>query len=327
MTAAPSVSIVVPSYNHERFIAAAVASALAQSWRDLEVVVVDDGSTDGSREVVRALATDPRLCFFEQENRGADAAIARGLDLARGEFLFILNSDDIFSADRVERLVAELENHPTAAAACSWIDIIDDAGEIIGRKEAWHTLPPWPQPVPGAGLNDLGRADLALLAGNFVSTTSNLALRRSVLPDLELLPLRYCHDWDLALQLARRGLRVVEEPLVRYRVHPENTLREGAAGGSGIARMHYEILWVIARHAPELLAQAARDDRGRNDLRARFARSLPHFGCLEIAHRLLAESAFGSPASYRALLGAEHPFRREALAQLAAAAESPRSGW
>ncbi|MEO7793523.1 MAG: hypothetical protein ABIV06_02020, partial [Thermoanaerobaculia bacterium] len=184
--------------------------------------------------------------------------------------------------------------------------------------EAWRNLPPWPQPSPGPSLDDLGRAELALLSGNFVATTSNLAFRRAVLPALDLLPLRYCHDWDLALQLARRGLRVVAEPLVEYRVHPSNTLREGADTASGQARMRYEILWVVARHAPDILDEAVRSGCQGPDLRARFARSAAHFGCPEIAHALLAQSAFTSPAAYSALLADDHPFRRSALAQLEA---------
>ena len=324
MTAAALVSIVVPSFNHRRFVGEAIASALAQSYPALEVVVVDDGSTDGSQELLRALTADPRVRLIEQENRGAHAAIARGLELARGEVLFVLNSDDAFPPRRVERLMDELARHPEAAAACSWIEIVDQAGAVIGRKEAWRNLPPWPQPEPGPSLSDLARPELALLAGNFVATTSNLALRRARLGELELLPLRYCHDWDFALQLARRGLRVVEEPLVVYRVHPANTLREGADAAAGEARMRYEILWVVARHAPEMLAEAARQGIDRGELRARFRRSAPRFACPEVAHALLAQSALGPGGAYRALLEEQHPFRRAALARLREVAD--RSG-
>lgn len=318
MTRSPLASIVVPSYNHARFLPRALDSALQQTCSDIELVVIDDGSTDGSPELLREYRADPRVLLVEQENRGADAAIARGLDLARGEYLFILNSDDAFPPRRVERLIEELRLHPESAAACSWIDIVDEGGGVLGRKEAWRNLPPWPQPSPGPSLDELGRPELALLAGNFVATTSNLAFRRAVLPALELLPLRYCHDWDLALQLARRGLAVVPEALVEYRVHPANTLREGADAAAGQARMRYEILWVVARHASDVLDAAVRAGCDAPDLRARFARSAAHFGCPEIAHALLAQSAFTPPAAYRALLAEEHPFRRSALARLEA---------
>ena len=316
MRSAPLVSIVIPSYNHARFVGRALDSALHQSYPAIELVVIDDGSTDGSPELLRNYRSDRRFRLYEQDNLGADAAIARGLELAHGEYLFILNSDDAFPERRVQRLVDVLELHPDSAAACSWIDIIDEEGRSIGRKEAWHNLPPWPQPLPGANLDGLGRSELALLAGNFVATTSNLAFRRAALPALELLPLRYCHDWDLALQLARGGLRVVEEPLVEYRVHPANTLREGADTAAGQARMRYEILWVVARHAPDLLDEAVKSGIEGADLRTRFARSAAHFDCPEIAHALLAQSALGSTAAYRALLAEDHPFRRAALATL-----------
>ncbi len=321
----PLASIVVPSYNHRRWVGAAIASALAQTHPALEVVVVDDGSSDGSPELLRDFAADPRVRLVEQSNQGAHTAIARGLALARGAYLFILNSDDLFPATRVERLVATLERSPEIAGACSWIEIIDAEGSTIGEKHAWRDLPPWPQPSPGPSLGDLHQPDLALLAGNFVATTSNLAWRRSALPEVELPPLRYCHDWDLALALAERGLAVVEEPLVRYRVHPANTLREGTDAAEGQARMRYEALWVVARHAPGLLGRAAARGQDALDLAARFRRSAPEFGCPEIAHALLAASRFGPAAAYRALIESEHPFRRAALSRLAEVARLTES--
>jgi len=320
MSAPPRVSVVVPAYNHAPFVHETLSSLLAQSFADLEVVVVDDGSTDSTLEVLAGFRADPRMRLFTQGNQGAHAAIARGLALARGEHVFVCNSDDAFAPTRLEHLVSVLEGDPEAAAACSWIEVVDETGKRLGVKEAWRTLPPWPRPEPGPSLDDLGSPCLALLATNFVSTTSNLAFRRSALARVELAPLRFCHDWDLALQLGRLGaLRVVEEPLVRYRVHPSNTLKEGRGGSDGAGRMHFEILWTVARHAPAILAATVAEGRDGDDLRRRFWRSVPRFGRLDIVSRLLALSAHGGDAWMLPLLETSHPLRRAMVAALAGA--------
>jgi len=320
----PRVSVVVPAYNHASFIHETITSILAQSLDDLELVVVDDGSTDATPEVLAGFRAEPRVRLVAQENRGAHAAISRALSLARGEYVFVCNSDDAFAPTRLERLVAALEGDAEAAAACSWIEVVDEAGKRLGVKEAWRTLPPWPRPEPGPSLDELGSPRLALLATNHVSTTSNLAFRRSALARVELAPLRFCHDWDLALQLGRLGaLRVVEEPLVRYRVHPTNTLKEGQGGREGVGRMRFEILWTVARHAPPVLAAEVREGRDGEDLRRRFWRSVPRFGRLDVVTSLLALSAHGGDAWMLPLLEESHPLRR---ATVAALAEEPDEG-
>lgn len=319
---APRFSVVVPAYNHERFVGAAIESVLAQSVDDLEIVVIDDGSTDGTVDRLAPFAAERRFRLLRQENRGAHAALARGIAESRGELVFLLNSDDRFAPDRLARMGEELARDPGLAAAASWLRIIDESDAPLGEKRGWSNLPPWPQPVAGPSLNDLGQADLALLQGNYVATTTNLAFRRALLPADELVDLRYCHDWNFELALARRGgIALVAEPLADYRVHPKNTLKEGAEEAAGRGRMRFEILWVVARHAAPLLGRAVAGGLDANDLRARFARSAPRFGRLDLLHQLLALADFGGDAALRELLDEAHPFRRAAIAALAASGE------
>jgi len=313
----PVASVVIPSYNHARFVGEAVESALAQSLRDIEVVIVDDGSSDGSVEILRELADSPRVVLVEQENRGAHAAIARGLERARGDHLFVLNSDDAFAPNRVEALVERFLARPEVAAACSWIEVVDGRGVTLGVKEAWRTLPPWLRPEPGPNLDELGDPALSLLATNFVATTSNLAFRRDLLPKVTLAPLRYCHDWDLALQLAQLGeLAVVGEPLVRYRVHDANTLSEGRDASDGTAAMRFEILWVVARHATAVLTERAARCAEDEQLCSRFWRSVPRFGRLDVASWLISLAQALPEPAYEAMLAADHPIRRRLTAAL-----------
>src|SRR5215213_8778257 len=130
--AAARVSVVVPLYNHARFVADAVRSALAQGPVLREVVVVDDGSTDNSAEaLLAACGDDARLVLWSQPNRGAHAAINAGLLRATGEVLAVLNSDDVYAPGRLDRLVAALDADPGADLAATGLSFVDGGGSPI----------------------------------------------------------------------------------------------------------------------------------------------------------------------------------------------------
>ena len=97
----PLISVIIPAYNHERFIGAAIESVINQSLTDFELIIVNDGSTDGTEDVVKKY-DDSRLRYFYQENQDAYNTINRGISLARGQYISILNSDDIYTIDRLE---------------------------------------------------------------------------------------------------------------------------------------------------------------------------------------------------------------------------------
>ena len=309
----PFVTVIIPSYNHERFVEAAVRSALAsEGVDDLEVLVIDDGSTDASRDRLAAFADDDRVQVVLQDNQGAHAALNRGLELARGELAFILDSDDVFDQERIRVLAERLRANPDAVIAASWIEVIDADGVRLGVKQAWRTLPPWPA-APGPSLSDLGDPRLALLETNWISTTSNIAFRTSLVRDhgLRFEPLRYAHDWDFILAGCHLGsVELVEEPLLRYRVHGANTIGEGDDTGQGL--MRFEIMWAVARHALRLLRHAADGATDFDELRDRFLRSAPSFGRDEVLGQLLVLRGTDDlpPTAFDALLDPGHPFRR-----------------
>jgi glycosyltransferase involved in cell wall biosynthesis len=317
----PLVSVVVPSYNHARFIGEAVDSVLASSYKELELVIVDDGSTDTTLEVRLPSRADPRVTIHAQENRGAHAAINVGLALAGGEILFILNSDDAYHHDRISRLVGAFNEQPDLVLAASWIEVVDADGATAGVKQGFRNMPPWPPPSDGPRLADLQDPRLALLETNFVSTTSNVAFRRSLIDDhdLDFLPLRYTHDWDFILSACRHGeFALLEQPLVRYRVHADNTIREGEARAKG--EMRFEVMWTVIRHARVLCAQRVVEGMEAGDLEARLWRSVPRFGCETLLAQLLTlrGSDDAPPAAYDDLLDPVHPFRIAAVETLSA---------
>lgn len=248
----PEVSVVIPSYNHSAYIGEAVESVLGQTLSDMELVVVDDGSTDSSLEVL-ASYSDSRLRIVTQENRGAHAAINRGLSEASGEYLAILNSDDAYHPRRLETLVGALRQDSRLGLVGSHIQIVDSLGKPMGVKHGYADCEPWLLEAPersfraGSSLRD------ALLTENFLATTSNYVFTRPAFERAgQFLPLRYTHDWDFALRLVRfSGIALISEPLVRYRIHPSNTIRENRAA------MVFEICWILAVHLPPRLSDRA----------------------------------------------------------------------
>jgi glycosyltransferase involved in cell wall biosynthesis len=113
-----AVSVVIPCFNAERLVGDAIRSALAQTYPETEVIVIDDGSTDGSRAVIESFAD--RVRWVVEPHRGGGAARNRGLELARGEFVQFLDADDVLDAECVARKVAMQLEHPEICPCCDW---------------------------------------------------------------------------------------------------------------------------------------------------------------------------------------------------------------
>ncbi len=321
----PELSIVIPSFNHADYVEAAVRSVLDLCdphgpGPTLELVVVDDGSSDDSLERLEALRSDARLEVYSQENRGAHSALNRAIELSRGAIVFVLNSDDTFKPQKIPAFLERFAKQPNLRLVASWLEVIDQDGGSLGVKRGHHNMPPWPRPKPGAGLADLEDPELALLETNYISTTSNLAFRRSVFEGgTRFLPLRFAHDWDFMLAACSHGsLEIIEDPLVCYRVHSQNTIKEGQAEAEG--QMRFEILWVVARHAMRLCRDRSLRGYDSDDLHRRLWNSLPRFGYESILSQLMVLRGVEdrSPASYDALLDEDHAFRRAAIRVLSA---------
>ncbi len=235
------VSIVIPSYNHARYLSSAIDSVLSQSYREIELIVIDDGSSDDSVNLLKQIKDD-RYSFYCQENQGAHVAINRGLALASGEFLAILNSDDVFHPNRIQELMAEFRNDPEAELLSTWIEVIDASGQLLAIKEGWHNLEPWPIDHPELSFEHTDDFGLNLLRGNFVASTSNIVMRRSLYDKVGgMRNLRFAHDWDFLMRAASSvKCKLIPKPLVKYRVHEANTIN------SNRAQMLFDICWVLA---------------------------------------------------------------------------------
>lgn len=225
---ASPVSVVIPLYNHARFIAEAIRSIQDQDHPVEEIVIIDDGSTDDSFEAALAAgAGDKRVRLIRQDNAGAATTINRAIALCHGAVVAILNSDDCFHKARlgtmVRRMVEEKEDF-----VFSRIVIIDNNSQILepswfdDAAEFWRIS---------------GRLDLSLIRGNFIGTTSNIVAKRRVFEQIGgFAPLPYCHDLDFFLRAIQKGIAIgfVDEPLLFYRKHDTNTIFTAPKGAVAI---------------------------------------------------------------------------------------------
>lgn len=127
MTNSPLVSIIVPTYNNEKYLANCIDSLLAQTFQDFEVIVVDDGSTDQTIKLLKAFKTNPRIRVHSQPNSGISAARNQGLKLSRGKFISFVDSDDCVTPDFLEKLIAPLLQNPNIdITVCGYQEIYQD---------------------------------------------------------------------------------------------------------------------------------------------------------------------------------------------------------
>lgn len=253
----PLVSVVIPTYNRASLCADAVEAALAQSWRPIEVIVVDDGSTDGTAEKFADAAAPVR--YIRQENSERAAARNHGVKVARGELVAFLDSDDIWDADHIAGSVAALRAHPTGALAFSRARYVTPSGEML-----------WAAPAPDLpeGLN-LPEATVRALAVDGIGfPLSSVVVQREVVAKLrfnEERALSRSEDWELWVRLgARFPVVATGRTTVSLRMHPGNSSQD--ADGAATAMERAFALVMADSVASDAIGQWADQTRAAMDL-------------------------------------------------------------
>jgi glycosyltransferase involved in cell wall biosynthesis len=184
----PTISVVIPAYNAERTILETIASVQQQTFTDFEMILINDGSTDQTLELVQSIE-DERLKIFSYENGGLCVARNRGISHASGEFIAFLDADDLWTSDKLERQIAALQQSPEAGVAYSWTYFMDEQGKTF---------------FPGVPLFFDGNVQANLLANNFLASGSNPLIRRQAIESVgEFDPTcSGCADWDYWLRLS-----------------------------------------------------------------------------------------------------------------------------
>lgn len=207
----------MPAYNAERFIAASIRSVLRQTYTDWELIVVDDGSTDETAEIVhRFCQEDPRIKYFSQPNGGQSNARNAGIRQAQGRLIGFLDSDDLWDDEKLELQVARIEQEAA--------DLVFSGGFIFHDDNVADESVTFPVVC---GRFDGARMFEILYARNRISTLSVL-VGKSALERVGCFDEAFknvCEDYDLWLRLARTGAVFygMEDKLVRYRRHPAST--------------------------------------------------------------------------------------------------------
>jgi glycosyltransferase involved in cell wall biosynthesis len=208
----PAVSVVVATYNYGRFLAGALDSALNQSQRDLEVIVIDDGSTDNTAEVIQSYLSDTRLRYERTSHVGQPAAKNHGIRLARAPLVAFLDADDLWLPSKLERQAALFQADPDLGVAFTRRLLIDEQGRLLEFRQ-----PALPR----------GRLAEALVRDNFICFSSAM-VRRDVFADIGLFDegLAVAIDYDLWLRTSiHYSFDYVDEPLVKYRTGHANLSR------------------------------------------------------------------------------------------------------
>jgi glycosyltransferase involved in cell wall biosynthesis len=246
MSGRPSVSVVVPTYNRSDMISAALRSALEQTYAPSEIIVVDDGSTDNTHQVVKLFGD--AVTYIWQRNAGVSAARNVGMRRATGEFIALLDSDDVWVPEKTQLQVEWFDRHPDFALLLGDYDIVSKDGSLIEAVKRRRFIP-----EDGWVLRDVLRAPFLL--------PSSVMFRRDV---LNMVPgfdesLKTAEDLLFHMQVARRfKIGVLSKPLVRY--------LQGHGSLSSLARSELD-----AVHAFEIFARDAAHDVPHTELQIAIA--------------------------------------------------------
>jgi glycosyltransferase involved in cell wall biosynthesis len=231
-SAGPLVSIIIPCYNGRQFVGEAIESAFAQSYRNIEVVVVDDGSTDGSSEVIKSYP----VLFVQGEHGGVSVARNLGVAASHGEFLVFLDSDDHLLPNAIAAGLAAFEKNPDCSMAVGAHNITSNNGERIVMRQK-----------PCALRNGYE----LLLRSNFIECTSSVMFRRSSIKGNDAFRpgLGGAEDYELYLRLAREGAFCCHGQVVtEYRLHEGSASRKSAMMLSDTLAVFSE-QWPFARRS------------------------------------------------------------------------------
>ena len=216
------ISIIMPAYNEERFLAEAIESVLAQTYKEFELIILDDGSQDLTLKIAQSYAQqDARICVESHPNMGLPSTMNRGLELARNEWLAIMHGDDVMMPNRLELNLAFLGEHPECAVVGGWCKHIDSHGRTIAKGESPMVTHEAVQRVYEAnelivfnGCTSLFRKSAVLAVGGFRTQFS------------------VTEDADLWTRIFEAGYKILIQPeyLAKYRIH---------AGSVSVARTRF----------------------------------------------------------------------------------------
>ncbi len=248
----PKVTVIVPNYNHARFLTQRIESILAQTYQDFELLYLDDASTDNSAEVFAAYASNPHVrAILNTQNTGSPfIQWNRGVREARGEYIWIAEADDYADPRLLETLVAKLDTHPGVGMAYCQSLVVDEQSKVLFSTAQWtQPLNPthWEKDYVNNGRDECRRF---LVQDNTVPNVSAVLFRKSVYEQAGGADegMRACGDWLLyANIMLKSDVAFVSEPLNFFRQHTLSVTHTSGWNGL-LLKEGYQVVDFIVRH-------------------------------------------------------------------------------
>ncbi|MBF0458133.1 MAG: glycosyltransferase [Nitrospirae bacterium] len=220
----PEISVVMPAYNHELYVGEAIESVLNQTFTDFEFIIINDGSTDATEKVIKKYK-DPRIKYYFQENGGSHAAINRGVSLAAGNYISIINSDDAYHIKRLDRMLTTAKEGGYIFQTTD-LTLIDSHSNPVNDPE--HHWLKWYNKLKNGYLQAASPLK-AILGGNYTISTSNFFFKAGLTNEIGPFDnLRYILDYDFAVRALKYNEKgcnfLINEKLLSYRLHGCNTI-------------------------------------------------------------------------------------------------------
>lgn len=246
----PAVTVIIPTYNSARYLAAAVQSVIDQAWTDWELIIVDDGSTDGTADLIAAKFHDPRVRLVRQPNQGDAAARNTGIRISSSPLLAFLDADDLWKPEKLKQQVRVLHERPDVDVVYCGIEVetISSSGDSLSRR---ITHPP-----------DIREPTLyeELLIRNIITGShSSVMLRRSVLESEGMFDARFrISDIDLWIRLALgHAFFAIHEASVVIRKHGQNSSNNKVMMSDNHLRLYTKLRSEIPQQFQHQLSAAA----------------------------------------------------------------------
>lgn len=237
-----TVSVIVPNYNHEKYLRQRIESIISQTFQDFELILMDDCSTDNSRDILLSYKNKPHVThvLLNEQNSGSPfKQWEKGILLAKGKFIWIAESDDYADSGFLENTVRLLEEHPEASICLTGSHLIDKHNTPINSD--WCDL--WEEDGTSHIFGSLDYLKTKMLYQNTVYNASMVVFRKEgCLSDIvpEYRNMRYCGDWLFWIEQIRKGEVIeIHKKLNYFRKHGENTTNKGDYEGNSIQEIAF----------------------------------------------------------------------------------------
>lgn len=205
------ISVIIPTYNRANYIKRALESVINQTYKNVEVIVVDDNSSDNTEEIVKNYSNKHNFIKYikHDKNKGGSAARNTGVENSSGDFIAFLDSDDEWVETKLEKCIKIFNSNQDVDLIYSDIYLVNELTnkEVIDKKELWDDY------------------YFGLLQRNIIGGTSSIVIRRSVFEQVGgfKVGLPSCQDWDFYLEIAKEHkIYLINEPLTKYYIHPNS---------------------------------------------------------------------------------------------------------